>query len=240
MERLQKIIQRAGIASRRKAEEIISEGRVSVNGKTITEPGSKANPGDDIRVDGKPIEIENKVYYVMNKPKNVVSTLDDPKGRPAIVDYFHIKQRVFPVGRLDFDTSGVLLLTNDGDFAHHMTHPKFEMEKEYHVKLTGLLRKDESKPLEHGLKTSDTTYQPATVSHVRYDKSKTHTYLDIVITEGQYHQIKRMFSEIGHEVVRLKRKRFGVVTIDGLSEGQYRRMKPHEVKQMWNLAKNGR
>ncbi len=239
MERLQKIIQKAGVASRRKAEEMIKAGRVKVNGEIITTLGSKANIGDKIEVDGKRIKIEDRVYYVLYKPSGVISTTDDQFERLAVVDLLDVDEQIFPVGRLDYDTTGLLILTNDGDFANMLMHPKFKIEKEYYVKIKGLLRKDTSKLFARGIELEGEKLQPAYIKNVKYDDKKENTFLNIIITEGKYHQVKKMFEVFGHEVVKLKRIRYGTVTLDGLYEGQYRPLKPHEIKTLYNLINNG-
>lgn len=239
MERLQKILQRAGVASRRKAEEMIQEGRVVVNGVTITELGSKASFGDEIFVDGEKIKIENQVYYLLYKPEGYVSTTNDEFNRLTVKDLIPVKERIFPVGRLDYDTSGVLILTNDGEFSNALTHPTFKIEKEYSVKVSGLLRKETSREIARGVDLGDFTTQKSKIFDVKYDDAKENTFLTIIITEGKYHQIKRMFEKFGHKVLKLKRERFGCVTLQGLNRGEYRPLKIHEVKKLWNLSQNG-
>mgnify|MGYP001112074313 CR=1 FL=1 len=239
MERLQKIIQKAGIASRRKAEDMIAEGRVSVNGKVVTEMGTKASFSDDIRVDGKKIEAENKVYFVLYKPESIISSVKDQFDRDTVTDFIPVKEKIFPIGRLDYDTSGLMLLTNDGDFANMMIHPKYKIEKEYYVRIKGLLRKESSIKLAKGLIYDNERALPAKVYDVKYDDKKETTFLNIVITEGKNRQVRRMFETLGHEVIKLKRIRFGTITLDGLNRGEYRILKPHEIKTLYNLAKNG-
>lgn len=239
MERLQKIIQKAGIASRRKAEELIVEGKVSVNGEVVTELGSKASFSDEIRVNGKKIQREEKVYFVLYKPEGYISTVSDQFDRPTVIDLIPVKEQIFPIGRLDYDTSGLLLMTNDGEFTNMMIHPKYKIEKEYYVRIKGLLRKESSIKLARGLTYEGIKAMPAKVYHVEYDEKKETTFLTIVMTEGKNHQVKNMFASLGHEVIKLKRIRFGPITLDGLNKGEYRILKPHEIKTLYNLAKNG-
>ncbi|QWB99361.1 rRNA pseudouridine synthase [Mycoplasmatota bacterium] len=239
MERLQKIIQKAGLASRRKAEDMITEGRVKVNGKVVTELGSKASFSDDIIVDGKRIKRENKVYFVLYKPEGYISAVTDQFNRKTVTDLIPVKEKIFPIGRLDYDTSGLLILTNDGDFANQMIHPKYMIEKEYYVRVKGLLRRESSIKLARGIEYDGVKAMPAKVYNVEYDDKKETTFLNIVITEGKYHQVKKMFESLGHEVIKLKRIRFGSVTLDGLTTGEYRILKPHEIKTLYNLSKNG-
>lgn len=239
MERLQKLIQKAGIASRRKAEEMIQEGRVTVNGEIVTELGSKAAFSDDIRVDGERIKKEDKVYYVLYKPEGYISAVQDQFNRNTVVDLIPVKEQIFPIGRLDYDTSGLLLLTNDGDFANMMIHPKYKIEKEYYVRIKGLLRKESSIKLARGLVYNGIKAMPAKVFKVEYDDKKESTFLHIIITEGKYHQVKEMFHELGHEVIKLKRVRFGHITLKDLNKGDYRLLKPHEIKKLYHMANNG-
>lgn len=238
MERLQKIIAKAGIASRRKAEELIISGRVKVNGVVVKELGFKASVSDRIEVDNKVIKLQDRVYFVLYKPSSVISTVSDQFDRMSVVDLLGEKEKVFPVGRLDYDTTGVLILTNDGDFANMLMHPKYEVEKEYYVKIKGLLRKEESAILRKGIIIDGEKLKPAIVKDVKYDEKKENTFLNVIITEGKYHQIKRMFQELGHEVVKLKRVRYGSITLEGLMEGQYRALKPHEIKTLYHLTNN--
>lgn len=240
MERLQKVIQRAGIASRRNAEDLIRQGRVTVNGEVVTEMGVQVESFDKVEVDGALLKHEEFVYLVLNKPAGYVSTTQDDKGRKTILDLIHIDERVVPVGRLDYDTAGVILLTNDGQFLNAMIHPKFKVEKEYHVKVEGLVRKEESAKLRKGVDLGDFKSAPARIFDVEYDDKKTSSRVKIVIHEGKYHQIKRMFEAIGHPVLKLRRHRFGTITTEGLKQGESRLLKPHEIKQLWNLSNYGK
>ena len=232
-ERLQKIIAKAGVASRRHAELLITEGRVRVNGRIVSELGARANPvRDRIDVDGKRIVAERPVYYLLHKPRGVVTTLDDPEGRQSIKDLVkHIDERVFPVGRLDFQTSGVLLLTNDGAMAQALLHPTRKVPKTYAVKLQGqvddrglqMLR--EGVVLEDGDKTA-----PAEVALLRRDEK--HTFLEITIFEGKNRQIHRMAEAIGRRVLRLARISFAELPISGLRAGQMRPLTPSELADL--------
>ena len=239
MERLQKIIAQSGICSRRKAEELIVAGKVYVDGVQITTLGYKASLSSEIVVDGKKLEKEDLEYYVLYKPQGYISSTSDEVNRKVVTDLIETNKRIYPIGRLDYDTTGVLLLTNDGDFHLALSHPKFHVEKEYFVKCKGLIRKEESKLLESGVNIGDGVTAPAKVLSVEYTKERKNSFVSIVINEGKYHQVKRMFEAIGHEVVKLKRVRFGNITLEGLNIGDSRRLKPHEIKTLWNLANNG-
>ena len=232
MERLQKVIARSGIASRRKAEELIVNRKVKVNGEIITELGTKVGPKDLVLVNGKAITFEEYVYYVLYKPEGFVSTTSDEHDRKTVIDLVPKDKRIYPVGRLDYDTSGVLLLTNDGDFTNKMTSPKHETEKEYRVKMKGFLRKEESLKLSRGVKIDNYITKKAVIKDVTYNKKNETSQATIIIKEGKYHQVKKMFEHVGHPVLKLKRVRFGIVTLEGLRKGEYRLLKPYELKQL--------
>ena len=232
MERLQKVIARSGITSRRKAEDLITQGKVKVNGTVVKELGTKVSSKDVVQVNGRTIKHEDYVYYVLYKPEGYVSTTDDEHDRKKVVDLVPTGKRIYPVGRLDYDTSGVLLLTNDGTFTNKLTSPKHAMEKEYEVKMKGFLRKEESAKLCRGIKIDHYITKKAVIKNVSYNKKNETSTATIIITEGKYHQVKRMFEAVGHPVLKLKRVRFGVVTLDGLKKGEYRVLKPYEYKQL--------
>ncbi|WP_423798985.1 23S rRNA pseudouridine(2605) synthase RluB [Neobacillus sp. SAB-20_R2A] len=237
MERLQKVIARAGISSRRKAEELIKEGRVKVNGKVVTELGVKVSPSDKVEVNEVPLEKEVPVYFLLYKPRGVISSVSDEKGRKVVTDFFPaIKERIFPVGRLDYDTSGLLLLTNDGEFANLLMHPKNEIEKVYVAKVKGLPLRENLKKLEKGIRLEDGKTAPAKVKLLSTDKKKQTSIVEIIIHEGKNRQVRRMFEAIGHEVLKLKRERYGFLTLTGLRAGEARELTTHEVKQIRALA----
>ncbi len=232
MERLQKVIARSGIASRRKAEEMILEGKVTVNNQVVTELGTKVGPKDLVLVNNKPISIEEHVYYVLYKPEGYVSTTSDEFNRKTVLELVPKGNRIYPVGRLDYDTSGVLILTNDGALTNKVTSPKHHVEKEYDVKMKGFLRKEESKAITSGIVIDGYKTKRSHIKNVEYNKVNETTKASIIITEGKYHQVKKMFEAVGHPVVKLKRTRFGIVTLDGLKKGEYRLLKPYELKQL--------
>ncbi|MBO0958108.1 rRNA pseudouridine synthase [Neobacillus sp. MM2021_6] len=237
MERLQKVIARAGIASRRKSEELIKEGRVKVNGKVVTELGVKVSPSDKVEVNEIQIEKEEPVYFLLYKPRGVISSVSDDKGRKVVTDFFsHFKERIFPVGRLDYDTSGLLLLTNDGEFANLLMHPKNELDKVYVAKIKGIPLKENLRKLEKGIRLEDGKTAPANVKLLSADKKKQTAIVEITIHEGRNRQVRRMFEAIGNEVLKLKRERYGFLTLNGLKTGEARELTPHEVKQLRALA----
>ncbi|MFZ7945103.1 MULTISPECIES: 23S rRNA pseudouridine(2605) synthase RluB [Bacillaceae] len=237
MERLQKVIARAGIASRRKSEELIKEGRVKVNGKVVTELGIKVSPSDKVEVNEIQIEKEEPVYFLLYKPRGVISSVSDDKGRKVVTDFFsQFKERIFPVGRLDYDTSGLLLITNDGEFANLLMHPKNEIDKVYVAKTKGIPLKEDLRKLEKGIRLEDGKTAPAKVKLLSVDKKKQTAIVEIAIHEGRNRQVRRMFEAIGNEVLKLKRERYGFLTLNGLKTGEARELTPHEVKQLRALA----
>lgn len=238
MERLQKRIASSGYTSRRKAEELIKEGRVKVNGKTITDLGYKVESKDEIHIDEVLLEKENKVYFLLNKPREVVCTTEDDKHRKIITSLIDTDLRIFPVGRLDYDTTGLIILTNDGEFANLMTSPKNKIEKVYIAKTNGKLLPNEMMALKKGVIIDGKKTRKARVKIKKYDKKTDTSIIEIGITEGRNHQVKRMFNEVGHKVLKLKRERIAFLTLDGLASKEYRVLTPKEVKQLYNLAIN--
>ena len=240
MERLQKVIAKAGIASRRAAEKLITEGRVSVNGSVVTQLGTQVNKDDVITVDDKPLEAEERVYFVLNKPRKVVSTANDEHDRAKVTDLIDCPLRIFPVGRLDYDSSGLIILTNDGSFANTLTHPKYHIPRKYHVTIKGILTKNDILSLKRGIVLDDGyRTHPAEVKMVNYDRNSERCTIDITIHEGKNRQIRRMIEALGYEVVKLHRTEFGPVRDDQLPSGAYRRLKPYEIKCLKQLAEKG-
>lgn len=231
-ERLQKILAAAGIASRRKAEEIILAGRVRVNGEVVNQLGAKADPDTDrIEVDGRTVLAEAPVVLVLNKPRGVVSTASDPEGRETVVDLVRgVRARVYPVGRLDYATSGALLMTNDGELAHALTHPKFGVEKVYLVKLKGRATQSVLDRWRKGVALEDGKTQPAEVFML--EQTEAFTWVRIAIREGRNRQIRRMAEATGLEVSKLKRVAFAGVTIEGLRPGQWRELTDRELGRL--------
>lgn len=239
MERLQKVIAHAGVASRRKAEEMILEGKVKVNGKVVKELGVKVSNSDTVEVGGIPLEKEQPVYFLFYKPRGIISSVTDDKGRKTVTDYFpEIKERIYPVGRLDYDTSGILLLTNDGEFANLLMHPRNEIEKEYIAKVKGIPLRENLKALEKGIVLEDGKTAPAQTKVISVDKKKGTSIVQLTIHEGKNRQVRRMFEAIGNPVVKLRRERYGFLDLRGLQAGDARELTAHEVKQLRVLAEN--
>ena len=230
MERLQKRIAASGIASRRKAEELIKLGQVKVNDQVVTE-----------MVNNKLItKVEEKIYLALNKPQSVICSVKDEHKRKTVIDILpeiYKEFRLFPVGRLDYDTKGILLLTNDGEFMNHMVGPRSGIEEEYLARVEGVVEFKELNPLIHGLEYKGTSYLPAYVEIVSVDREHNSSLIKIIITEGKYHQVKNMFLAINHPVKKLTRTRFGVVTTKDLLSGEVRNLTVHEVKQLIALSK---
>ncbi|GIN85616.1 ribosomal large subunit pseudouridine synthase B [Heyndrickxia sporothermodurans] len=240
MERLQKVIAHSGITSRRKAEELILEGKVKVNGKIVTELGIKVSPNDKVEVNEIPLEREEKVYIVMYKPRGVISAVKDDKNRKVVTDFLpEIKERVYPIGRLDYDTSGLLLLTNDGDFANLLMHPRYEINKTYVAKIKGIPTKQAMRQLERGIKLEDGVTAPAKAKLLSVDKKAQKSIIELTIHEGKNRQVRRMLEAIGHPVQKLKREYYAFLNLHGLNAGESRELSPHEVKQLRALAQTG-
>jgi len=236
-QRLQKIIAAAGHCSRRRAEELISAGRVLVDGH-VAELGEKAAAeSSSILIDGKPLEAADKLVYVLlNKPLGTVTTLSDPAGRPVVTDLVSdLHVRLFPVGRLDINTSGLLLLTNDGDLANRLAHPSHQVDKRYLVKLRGQLSEESKRQLEEGVKLEDGMTSPAKVDNLRYRGG--HTWFELVIHEGRNRQVRRMCEALGHQVSRLVRIGYAFLTLGDLAPGQKRELTDREIARLKQLDK---
>jgi 23S rRNA pseudouridine2605 synthase len=231
--RLHKLLSEAGVASRRGGEDLIRAGKVSVNGQVIRELGFKADPAaDKIKVDGKPIpHLAPKVYYLLYKPRGVITSLHDPEGRPTIKDFIpRIKVKVFPVGRLDYDAEGLLVLTNDGDLAERLSHPRYGVARTYLVKVKGILTAQEMKRIEKGVKLADGMSPAMKIAPLR--KLQKNSWLKVTLHEGRNRVIKRTFEAIQHPVLQLKRISFGPLTLEGLRPGAYRSLTPEEIERL--------
>lgn len=235
-ERLQKILATAGIASRRKSEQLIVEGRVTVNGKTVTELGSKADPDrDHIKVDGKLIHQPARLEYIaLNKPDSVVSTASDPQGRTTVLDLLHgVKGRLYPVGRLDYHSEGLILLTNDGDFANAITSARSHVPKTYLVKSKGRLTPEQEEEFRTGIPIDGRRTAPARLRLLRHADNP---WYEVKLIEGRNQQIRIMFKHLGHLVEKLKRVRIGAIELGHLKPGQFRRLTTEEVRQLMRMA----
>ena len=239
-ERLQKVMANAGVASRRASEKLIQEGRVMVNGVVVTELGTKVESDDSISVDGKLLKKdEKKVYYLLYKPRGVISAAKDNKGREVVTDYLKdVPERLYPVGRLDYDTSGLLILTNDGDFANQMMHPRYKVDKTYVAKVEGLITPDSIKKLRNGVVIDGKPTSRARAKILSRDAKKNTSIVSLTIHEGRYHQVKKMFDAGGHKVQKLSRTTYGTLTLDGLTSGEYRELSHNEVRELLKLINN--
>lgn len=233
MERLQKVIANSGYCSRRKAEELIKNGKVMVNGKKIEELGFKVDGNDIITVENKILKKENKEYILLYKPRGVVTTTSDEKGRKTVLDLIETSKRLYPVGRLDYDTSGLLLLTNDGELTNILIHPKNEIDKVYIAKINGIMNGFEIKTLEKGVLIDGKKTAPCKVK-VR-KKEKDSSIIELTIHEGKNHQVKKMFETIGFKVLKLKREKLAFLNLSGLKPGEYRYLSIKEVKMLYSL-----
>jgi 23S rRNA pseudouridine2605 synthase len=239
MERLQKILSTAGITSRRKAEVMIQEGRVTINGQVVTELGSKADPSrDHIKVDGKLIKkYPRKTYILLNKPRNVISTVADPQGRMKVTDLIKGSERIYPVGRLDYDSEGIILLTNDGEFSRIVSSAGTQLPKVYHVKVRSTPDQSALDRLQSGVRLQDGTGLRA--RKITPLKIANNSWYEVTLTQGKNRQIRQMFEKIGHPVMKLYRKRIGFLSDRGLPVGHYRSLTPQEVDKVLSLGKQG-
>ena len=237
MERLQKKIANSGYTSRRKAEDLIKTGHVYVNNKLITELGYQVKEKDEIRIDNEVITNEEKVYFLLNKPRGYISSTTDEKNRKTIIDLIDTDKRIFPVGRLDYDTTGAIILTNDGELANLIMHPKNKIDKTYIAKVKGFLTKDEINRLRNGVTINNFKTSKAHVKVRSYDKIKNTSIVEITIHEGKNHQVKNMFKEVGKEVIKLKRESIAFLNIKNLSSKEYRVLTPKEVKKLYSIIK---
>ncbi len=231
--RLNKYLADAGIASRRKADELIKQGSVSVNNKIVTDLGSKIHKLDKVSVNGNPVKTEQKpVYILLNKPKDYITTTSDERDRKTVLDIVKSSKRIYPVGRLDRNTTGVLLLTNDGELAHKLTHPKFQIERVYNVTLDKILKSEDAQNIALGIELDNTKTAPCEI--FIHPKNK----LNVIITlkEGKNHEVKRIFEKLGYVVKKLDRKFFAGLSVQGLARGAYRHLLRHELYKLKKLA----
>ena len=233
--RINKFLSTLGIASRRAIDKYIDEGKIVVNGN-IASPGMDIDENDTILIDGKKIETkinEDKVYFMLNKPLEVLSASSDDRGRKTVVDLIKTNKRIFPIGRLDYMTSGLILLTNDGDLFNRIVHPKSEIYKKYYIKIFGEIKKTEIDELKKGVLLDDGKTLPAKISGVKYDKNKTSMYISI--REGRNRQVRRMIEKFGYKVLMLRREKIGDLSLGDLKEGKYRELTNEEIEYLYSI-----
>ncbi len=236
MERLQKVIANSGFCSRRKAEEYINQGKVKVNDQIITELGTKVSKEDRIEINGTLLPLkEEKEYYLLYKPEKTISSVKDEKGRKTVIDLIPSKGRIYPVGRLDYDTTGVLLLTNDGELTNILTHPKNKIEKLYRAKVTGVVTREEVMRIKKGIEIEGRKTIPTYVKVKKINQETQTTTIYLGINEGRNHIVKKIMAALGHKVVELKRERVAFLTLEGLKKGDYRPLTIKEVKKLYSL-----
>lgn len=234
MERLQKLIAEAGYCSRRKAEELIKQGKVLLNGEKVTQLGTKASFGDEILVEGNLLEHQEKKYYLFYKPRGVVCTTKDDKGRKTVLDFFDDEEaRIYPVGRLDYDTTGLIILTNDGNLANTLMHPTNAVPKKYIAKLNKCMAITDYKRLKEGIEIDGIKCVPIRVKIKKNDTEKDYSIIEITIVEGRNHIIKRVFNKLGYLVDKLSRVEYAFLNTDNLKSGDYRKLTPKEVKKLY-------
>lgn len=239
MERIQKVIAQSGYCSRRKAEDFIKKGLVSVNGNIIREMGYKVNNDDYIEVEGNSIiNKESKVYYLLNKPRGVITSTSDDKNRKTVIDLIADLRRIYPVGRLDYDTTGLIILTNDGILANLLMHPKNKIDKVYIAKIEGIITKADIQKLEKGIVIGGFKTSKSKAKIIRIDKKNNTSIVELTIHEGKNHQVKNMFKALNYNVLKLKREKIAFLTLDGLNSGEYRTLSIKEVKKLYSMVKN--
>ena len=237
MERLQKYLSECGVASRRKCEEIILNKKVKVNGKIIDELGHKVSDSDYITVNDIEVKKKEKEYYILYKPEKVICSVKDEKNRTTVIDYINTNEKIFPIGRLDYDTSGLLLLTNDGELANMLTHPSQKVEKKYLAKIDGIINLKDIYMLENGIVLDGIKTKKAKAKIQKIDKKNKKSFVELTITEGRNHQVKNMFGALGYKVLKLKRTNYDFLTLKNLSIGQSRKLTIKEIKKLYNNAK---
>jgi pseudouridine synthase B, ribosomal large subunit len=234
MERLQKVIANYGYCSRRKAEELIKNKKVYVNGKLITEMGVKVSLNDDIVVNNIHLKQQKKVYYLLNKPRGIICSTHDDKGRKTVVDLIKTNLRIYPIGRLDYDTTGLILLTNDGELSQKLMHPKNNIEKLYVAKLNKIISMEDYYKIKKGIEIEGRKVFPTKLKIRSKDKEKDTCIIDIGIIEGRNHIVKKIFLSLGYDVVKLKRESYDFLTLGNLKSGEYRELSIKEVHKLYS------
>lgn len=232
MERLQKVIAQSGYTSRRKAEELIKAGKVIVNGNVVKELGTKVSFGDDIVINGIKLEKEAYEYYLLNKPRGYITTTSDDKHRKIVMDLIESNKRLYPVGRLDYDTTGALIITNDGDFANLMMHPSSKIDKVYTAKLEGIIKGEAINKILNGIMIDGVKIYPTRVKLRKKDLVKKTSIVEITVHDGKNHEIKKIFESVNYPVLKLKRESYGILHVNNLKSGEYRRLTSKEIKTL--------
>ena len=234
-EKLQKRIANLGYCSRRKAEELIKNRKVKVNNQIVDKLGIRVKKTDRIQVEGKNLVEQKKVYYLLNKPRNVISSVSDDTDRVTVVDLIKSKERIYPIGRLDYDTTGLILLTNDGNFANILMHPRNNIEKTYVAKLNKVFEMDDYFKLKKGIKINGRNVKISRLKIRNKDKEKNTSLVEITINEGRNHIVKNIFKEMGYHVTKLKREKYGFLTLENLKSGEYRSLNKYEVERFYKM-----
>ena len=238
MERVQKVISNLGYSSRREAEKLITSGKVLINDK-VASLGDKVKPSDEIKIDGILLDktkANDKVYYLLNKPRGVISSAKDEKGRKTVVSLINTDKKIYPIGRLDYDTTGIILLTNDGELTNLLLHPKNEIKKVYLAKIQGILTGSDIYQLKNGVLIDNKLTSKCQVKLKSFNKKNNTSYVEIIIHEGRNHQVKKMFEAIGYKVLKLSRLRFAFLDCKSLKSGEYRELTIKEVKKLYSLG----
>lgn len=236
-ERLQKIIAQSGYASRRKAEELITSGKVSINGKIVRELGTKAKPSDKIEIAGQLLKVEQKVYYLLNKPRETISSVSDEVGRKTIVDIIKTDARIFPIGRLDYDTTGLILLTNDGELTNILTHPRSHVPKTYLAKLNKIITMEDFFAIKKGIAIDGRLVKVSHLKIRKKDEKKNTCFVEITITEGRNRIIRRLFESLGYDVTKLTRTHYAFLDLGTLLSGEYRTLTKSEVVELYKFKR---
>lgn len=236
-ERLQKVIAQSGLTSRRKAEQLIVDGKVKVNNKLVTKLGTRVSPTDEVSVNNIPLEKERKVYYLLYKPREYITAVSDDRGRKTVIDLMpDVKERIYPVGRLDYQSSGILLLTNDGAFAHQLMHPKFEVAKQYIVKIEGVMSREKQAQLIEGVRDGSDILKVSRYNVKQVDRRKRNMIIEVTLHEGKNRHIRRLFEALGHRVDKLKREKYSFLSLGNIQPGEYRSLTRKEIHDLLNAV----
>lgn len=236
-ERLQKVIAQSGLTSRRKAEQLIVDGKVKVNNKLVTKLGTRVSPTDEVSVNNIPLEKERKVYYLLYKPREYITAVSDDRGRKTVIDLMpDVKERIYPVGRLDYQSSGILLLTNDGAFAHQLMYPKFEVAKQYIVKIEGVMSREKQAQLIEGVRDGSDILKVSRYNVKQVDRRKRNMIIEVTLHEGKNRHIRRLFEALGHRVDKLKREKYSFLSLGNIQPGEYRSLTRKEIHDLLNAV----